>query len=185
MIWSSPQSDLHKTYSVVLGKSSSSPTIRSHDRTMNQTPLCPRYKKWGHIYKIRWYWATLMYKKNCAHSFPPWICAESCSSPLVLAGVGSCDQSGNRTLHCPLHYEPHRQSTQKTKAANYSMSLLQTHIFYRPNIEWMGLAFTLQFCSQKDLGMNWTGRWVLMSRGVVGSWSATSWPSWRGDWVTD
>lgn len=35
---------------------------------------------------------------------------------------------------------------------------------------------TLQFCSQKDFGTNWTGKWVLMSRGEVGRFSAMSIP---------
>lgn len=46
-------------------------------------------------------------------------------------------------------------------------------------------AFTLQFCSQKDLGMNWTGRWVLMRRGLVGSLFAKSTPLWREALFTD
>lgn len=46
-------------------------------------------------------------------------------------------------------------------------------------LEFMDVTVTLQFCSQKDLGMNWTGRWVLMRRGVVVSWSAASLPVMR------
>ena len=43
-------------------------------------------------------------------------------------------------------------------------------------LHFVDVTVTLQFCSQKDLGMNWTGRWVLMRRGVVVRWSAASLP---------
>ena len=38
------------------------------------------------------------------------------------------------------------------------------------------LTLTLHFCSQKDLGTNWTGKWVLIRRGAVVVLSANSTP---------
>lgn len=48
---------------------------------------------------------------------------------------------------------------------------------FKKNVCFGDVTVTLQFCSQKDLGRNWTGRWVLMRRGVVVSRSAASLPA--------
>lgn len=101
-----------------------------------------------------------------------------CSSRPVLAGDCSCGQSERRTQRCPLHCGRHKLSKGrknsiptviKTNCSNVLVSLPVCGC----------LVLTLQFCSQNDLGMNWTGRWVLMRRGVVGRESARFLPVWK------
>lgn len=101
------------------------------------------------------------------YSVRPWISWHSHSTLRALVISRSCVRNGNRRPRCPLHCEPRRQSTQQTYFTYLPFEVISTLILTAFEFQAKHKSLTLLFCSQTDFGMNWTGRWVLMSLGEV------------------
>lgn len=101
------------------------------------------------------------FKYYSIYFFLPEIFGRSRSILQPLVEPYSCGQSGNRKPCCPWRCGPHTLSTRTFSYYQTCVNLEFFHIFF------FFFNCTLQFCSQKDLGTNWTGKWVLMSRGEV------------------
>lgn len=112
---------------------------------------------------------------HVTHFFHPWTSWGNCSSRQALAGPCSCDRSGKRKPHCLWHCEPHRLSASQTKL---EIQLGNKHLHKQICSQ------TLEFCSQKDLERNWTGRCVFIMRGTVVDWFNSSTPSIREHSIT-
>ena len=198
-----PQPDLRRTCSGYLDNSLSSSTSRSHGRTTIQMPLRPQNNKWNHFSTVRRITnkntILILYFKHTVSLHE----SAEVAVPVSRRRLSHVHAIKVKIRHHVVfgiaghvdHLQKKKRHFIRHKTLNWSWTCLKfcclslsftLELKYESSISVScdhkvitHKLLTLQFCSQKDFGTNWTGKWVLMSRGEVGRLSTMSFPAWR------